>query len=83
MSREVDPIKPQSTEDLLYLAQRNQLTEAWVEKLGGDEGVIALLNGEKIVRFKKKAEDADAEADDSEDDSDEDEAPAKEAPAKK
>jgi hypothetical protein len=85
MSREVDPNKPQSNDDLLYLAQRNQLPAVWVEKLGGDEGVSALLNGEKVVRFKKKAEDSD-EAEEADDDSDDDADvpdPAAKAPTKK
>lgn len=72
MSREVDRDHPKSQDDLLYLAQRDMLTEEWVEKLGGVEGVSALLRGEKVVRFKSsKKADADAEVEEDESDSDE------------
>jgi hypothetical protein len=73
MSRDVDPSKPKDNADLMYLAERNQLTAEWVEKLGGAEGVHQLLSGEKVVKIKKagSAEDAELEEDEEETEDDE------------
>ena len=64
MSRDVNPDHPKNNDDLIYLAQRNLLSDKWVEKLGGPEGVSELLLGEKVVRFTSKgSKGADAEPD--------------------
>jgi len=76
VSREVDPNNPTNTEDFIYLAHRNLLTQDWIDANGGDEGVSEILNGDRKVKKPKghKAPAAEAEpeeveeADDGDDD---------------
>jgi hypothetical protein len=50
VSREVDPNDPKNTDDFIYLAQRGQLTQEWIDANGGDEGVGEILRGERKVK---------------------------------
>jgi hypothetical protein len=78
MSREVDRDNPKTQDDLRYLAERDQLSPEWVEAIGGQEGVLAVLNGEKVKvdrKVLKEAQEA-AEAEAEEETEDEEEAEA-------
>ena len=77
MSREVDPQNPQTTEDFIYLANRGQLTQEWIDANGGDEGVGEVLRGERKVkrpRGKKVEPEAEAEEVEEADEPEEEEA---------
>jgi hypothetical protein len=50
VSREVDPNNPASTEDFIYLANRSQLPQEWIDANGGDEGVAEIMRGERKVK---------------------------------
>jgi hypothetical protein len=48
LSREVETIE--TPDDFLYLAQRNQLPQEWIDANGGDEGVGEIMRGERKVK---------------------------------
>ena len=48
MSREVTTIE--NSDDFLYLAQRGQLPQEWIDANGGDEGVGEIMRGERKVK---------------------------------
>lgn len=62
MSREVDPNDIKSAEDFVYLAQRNQLPQAWIDANGGDDGVGEIMRGERKPKKPKGLKSGDVEA---------------------
>jgi len=54
LSREVDPQNPETTEDFQYLAQRNMLSQEWIDANGGPDGVAEILRGERKVKKPRK-----------------------------
>lgn len=81
MSREVDPQNIQTAEDFVYLAQRNQLPQEWIDANGGAEGVGEIMRGERKVKKPKaqaKTEEAEAAPEEMEEESEEEEASGEE-----
>jgi hypothetical protein len=66
MSRNADPQNPQSKEDVIYLAQRDMLSDEMVEQLGGRETIDALLRGEDVKLKKPRTKGKKAQADEPE-----------------